>query len=179
VWHCDTQPEPVRFFVPAKRTHHRSPGVKEAVATAQIFRLKGEQVPTSNQRMTLSRLLRPSLLNITAGRSSSRILRQPLYQYQQALFRSSSIGKNKTEPAPAPATEHQQWIEQGIMDEDGLVNFDTLHNMQTRACTAYSQRNLFATYSTEAKQFQWMTYAECKFLAKKKERKCRRERILK
>jgi hypothetical protein len=50
------------------------------------------------------------------------------------------------------------------MDQEGLVIFDTLHNMQTRACMAYSQRNLFATYSNEAKKFQWMTYAECKYL---------------
>jgi hypothetical protein len=181
---CDTQPNGFAFSPPAssEKKTRASPitGVKKQfrAATAQIFLLEGEQVPTGGRStnnqlstMTLSRLLRPSLLN-TAGRSSSRmILRQsPLYQYQPALFRSTSIDQNKS-AAPAalsPAMEHLQWIKQGIMDEDGLVNFDTLHNMQTRACTAYSQRNLFATYSTEAKKFQWMTYAECKSTRRRK-----------
>jgi hypothetical protein len=183
---CDTQPNGFAFS-PAGIKRKKNESItdlwrQEAVScrncTTKYSSLEGEQVPTGGRStnkqpstMTLSRLLRPSLLN-TAGRSSRIILlRQPLYQYQPALFRSTRIGKNAAPASGAlsPAMEHQQWIEQGIMDEDGLVNFDTLHNMQTRACTAYSQRNLFATYSTEAKQFQWMTYAECKLLTRRKE----------
>jgi hypothetical protein len=116
--------------------------------------------------MTLSRLLRPSLLQ--TGRSALR--QQQHQQTTPAVTFLSTGGKaaaaSSSTATISPATEHKQWIEQGIMDQDGLVIFDTLHNMQTRACMAYSQRNLFATYSTEAKKFQWMTYAECKFVCR-------------
>jgi hypothetical protein len=50
----------------------------------------------------------------------------------------------------------------GLLDERGLVNFDTLHNMQVRSCQVYAEKNLFATYSEETQNFEWMTFAECK-----------------
>lgn len=55
----------------------------------------------------------------------------------------------------------KQWQSQGILDERGLVAFDTLHNMQVRSCQVFSDKNLFSTYSEETKDFEWMTFAEC------------------
>ena len=48
------------------------------------------------------------------------------------------------------------------MDERGLVQFDTLHNMQVRSCRVYADKDLFATYSTTTQNFEWMAFAECK-----------------
>ena len=56
----------------------------------------------------------------------------------------------------------QQFVKEGIMDERGLVQFDTLHNMQVRSCRAYADKDLFATYSPTTQNFEWMTFAECK-----------------
>jgi hypothetical protein len=56
----------------------------------------------------------------------------------------------------------QQYFKEGIMDERGLVQFDTLHNMQVRSCRVYADKDLFATYSTTTQNFEWMTFAECK-----------------
>ena len=56
----------------------------------------------------------------------------------------------------------QQYFKEGIMDERGLVQFDTLHNMQVRSCRVYADKDLFATYSTTTQNFEWMAFAECK-----------------
>ena len=56
----------------------------------------------------------------------------------------------------------QQFVQENIMDERGLVQFDTLHNMQIRSCRAYADKDLFSTYSTTTQNFEWMSFAECK-----------------
>ena len=61
----------------------------------------------------------------------------------------------------AVLSEREQALqEKGILDDLGLVNFDTLHEMQTRACDVYAEKQLFGTYSAESKQFEWMNFAE-------------------
>lgn len=60
--------------------------------------------------------------------------------------------------------EEQEWHKKGILDERGLVKFDTLHNMQVRSCQVYAPKNLFATYSPDSQQFEWMTYVECTYI---------------
>jgi hypothetical protein len=57
--------------------------------------------------------------------------------------------------------EEEKFYKEGILDERGLVQFDTLHNMQVRSCRVYAEKNLFATYSPETQKFEWMTFAEC------------------
>ena len=58
----------------------------------------------------------------------------------------------------------QAFVKEGILDERGLVQFDTLHNMQVRSCRVYADKDLFATYSATTQNFEWMTFAECKFI---------------
>jgi long-chain acyl-CoA synthetase len=53
-----------------------------------------------------------------------------------------------------------QFREQGIVDDDNLIQFDTLHEMQTRSCLVYEKRELFGTYSAKSNQFEWMTFKE-------------------
>lgn len=75
---------------------------------------------------------------------------------------TNALRQQKTRLLSTTATIRPEWVSSGIMDEQGLVVFDTLHNMQTRACTVYGERNLFATYDKEKEGFQWMSYSECK-----------------
>jgi hypothetical protein len=55
----------------------------------------------------------------------------------------------------------QEFRKDGILDERGLVQFDTLHNMQVRSCRVYADKDLFATFSPTTQNFEWMTFAEC------------------
>lgn len=54
----------------------------------------------------------------------------------------------------------KEFQESGILDENGLTVFDTLHEMQTRACKVYAKNDLFGTYQEESKIFEYMTYEE-------------------
>jgi len=72
---------------------------------------------------------------------------------------------SSSEPSPPQfASKTEQWQHEGILDERGLVNFDTLHNMQVRSCRVFSEKNLFSTYSEESQNFEWMTFKECTLL---------------
>jgi hypothetical protein len=50
--------------------------------------------------------------------------------------------------------------ELGFLDENGLTVFDTLHEMQVRACKVYAQNDLFGTYQEGSNSFEYMTYDE-------------------
>ena len=94
----------------------------------------------------------------------------------QSLLRRSLVGSlNQTAPMPhrhmktmmmmSTLTDAEQaFVKEGILDERGLVQFDTLHNMQVRSCRVYADKDLFATYSATTQNFEWMTFAECKFI---------------
>lgn len=66
--------------------------------------------------------------------------------------------------------QEKAWQKRGVLDDRGLVKFDTLHNMQVRSCEVFAPKPLFATYDGPTKQFQWMTFAECE--SAKRERFC-------
>lgn len=51
----------------------------------------------------------------------------------------------------------------GILDNDGLVNFDTLHELRLSACQAHEENDLFGTFAQQNEEdgsFEWMTYKE-------------------
>ena len=95
-----------------------------------------------------------ALLRQSARRSS-------LSSSRSFLFRSLSSETATTAPPQQFASKTEQWQHEGILDERGLVNFDTLHNMQVRSCRVFADKNLFATYSEVTQKFEWMTFAEC------------------
>jgi hypothetical protein len=76
---------------------------------------------------------------------------------------SRSMSTSKDNPFAWSESDREKWLAQGIIDERNLVQFDTLHNMQIRSCQVFAPKPLFATYSPETKNFEWMTFAECKF----------------
>lgn len=51
----------------------------------------------------------------------------------------------------------------GILDSEGLVNFDTLHELRLAACEAHEENELFGTYVQQNEDdgsFDWMTYKD-------------------
>lgn len=66
-----------------------------------------------------------------------------------------------TTPVYDLTEQELQWQSEGILDARGLVNFDTLHNMQVRSCLVFADKDLFGTFSPTTQNFEWMTYAEC------------------
>ena len=65
----------------------------------------------------------------------------------------------------------------GLIDDDGLTNFTTLHELQLSACQVFADNNIFGTYTKKAPQegdkgepggaFEWMTYQEFSALVDK------------
>ena len=107
----------------------------------------------------------------TAGASSSVALLNllPLSSQQQQQY--STTIRSMTAIAAAPfhpvydlSQQELQWQKDGLLDERGLVKFDTLHNMQVRSCQVFADKNLFATYSATTQQFEWMSFAECTYI---------------
>ena len=97
----------------------------------------------------------------------SAILRRALASSSQRQRRAVQVAalrglSSSAAESSSPLSETEQWRREGIVDERGLVNFDTLHNMQVRSCRVFAEKRLFATYSEESQQFEWMTFRECK-----------------
>ena len=56
--------------------------------------------------------------------------------------------------------DERKFQEMGYLDEDGLTVFDTLHEMQQRACAVYSENEIFGTYQEDTNSFEYITYSE-------------------
>ena len=54
----------------------------------------------------------------------------------------------------------KKFQELGILDDQGLTIFDTLHEMQINSCQVFSSNELFGTYNEDTKNFQFMTYLD-------------------
>jgi hypothetical protein len=86
-------------------------------------------------------------------------------QSSASTFRFAAGPQQRFFSTPVPgmtAQEGEDWKAAGILDERGLVIFDNLHEMQKRSCQVFAKANLFATYSEESSNFEWMTFEECK-----------------
>jgi len=59
-------------------------------------------------------------------------------------------------------TTHQeeQFQGLGILDDQGLVTFNTLHELQLHSSQVFKENELFGTYEEESKSFRYMTYDE-------------------
>jgi len=62
------------------------------------------------------------------------------------------------------STTSQSLQERGILDQNNLLNFETLHELQTNASIAFADNPLFGTYTdggdNDEASFEWMTYRE-------------------
>ena len=53
--------------------------------------------------------------------------------------------------------------ERGILGDDDLLKFNTLHELQDHASVAFDKNSLFGTYVEKKEnkgQYEWMTYGE-------------------
>jgi ABC-type transporter Mla MlaB component len=94
--------------------------------------------------------LRKTVLRLAGGvsrRSVAPVLSSVAPQTQQRHF----------------SVELKKWKELGYVDDKGLTLFDTLHEMQVRACQTYGSNEIFGTYvEKETPEFEWMTFSEWK-----------------
>jgi hypothetical protein len=49
---------------------------------------------------------------------------------------------------------------QGLLDNEGLTVFNTLHELQEVACSVYSENELFGTFNDSSGQFEYLTYGD-------------------
>ena len=59
---------------------------------------------------------------------------------------------------PLTPEESAKFQSLGYIDDNNLLIFDTLHDMQVRATRVFEKRELFGTYSQSLKDFEWMTF---------------------
>ena len=71
---------------------------------------------------------------------------------------TTTIGSDATRFISTAQTEEFQ--KQGILDDQGLTVFDTLHEMQVNSCKVFTQNELFGTYDEPSNSFLFMTYDE-------------------
>lgn len=77
--------------------------------------------------------------------------------YASTRVVSATSDTNKNFPNPERTEKFQQL---GLLDEQGLTVFETLHEMQSNSCRVFSDNELFGTFNPETKQFEYMTYAQ-------------------
>ena len=56
--------------------------------------------------------------------------------------------------------EEEHFRKEGLLDENGLTIFDTLHEMIHGSCRVYAQNELFGTFNPSTEKFEYMTYDE-------------------
>ena len=84
-------------------------------------------------------------------RSTSRVTRAVALRH--ARVGASALSTTSEE-------QLQEWKQRGLMGDDGLTRFKTLHEMQVHSCEVYADNDLFGTYQEASGAFEYMTYAE-------------------
>ncbi len=56
--------------------------------------------------------------------------------------------------------QEKQFQELGVLDDQGLTRFDTLHELQVNSNLVFKEHELFGTYSEESKNYHYITYDE-------------------
>ena len=56
--------------------------------------------------------------------------------------------------------QEKHFQELGILDEEGLTRFNTLHELQVNSALVFKDNELFGTYAEESKSYNYITYDE-------------------
>mmetsp|Transcript_6941 Transcript_6941/g.14275 ORF Transcript_6941/g.14275 Transcript_6941/m.14275 type:complete len:696 (+) Transcript_6941:104-2191(+) len=56
--------------------------------------------------------------------------------------------------------QEKQFQELGVLDDQGLTRFDTLHELQVNSTLIFKEQELFGTYEEESKSYHYITYDE-------------------
>jgi hypothetical protein len=68
--------------------------------------------------------------------------------------RSTSLSS----PTPASLTSSTVLQKDGLVDNNGLTIFNTLHELQEVSCTVFGKNELFGAYNEISGQFEYLTY---------------------
>lgn len=76
---------------------------------------------------------------------------------------SASLRKVSSSPLLRRSLLKSRWtfaksLSTGTTNTNGHVEFDTLHEMQSRSCDVFAERELFGTFTND--KFEFITYAE-------------------
>ncbi len=56
--------------------------------------------------------------------------------------------------------QEKQFQELGVLDDQGLTRFETLHELQVNSTLVFKEQELFGTYDEESKSYHYITYDE-------------------
>ena len=56
--------------------------------------------------------------------------------------------------------QEKHFQELGVLDEEGLTRFNTLHELQVNSALVFKDNELFGTYAEESKSYNYITYDE-------------------
>ena len=102
--------------------------------------------------MMLQRIIPKQCSKVSRSKCYSVIVPESWSQFgMSSSWRSNRTATTMTMSfSTVPLTDQeQQFHKEGIVDERGLVQFDTLHNMQVRSCRVFANKNLFARKMSE------------------------------
>lgn len=79
-------------------------------------------------------------------------------------FQGALGGLNQQNKNVSSLAKNIDLKQKGYLDDDGALQFKTLHELQERACLTFAENPLYGTYKDEAdggkNDFEWMTYEE-------------------
>ena len=73
---------------------------------------------------------------------------------------STSTSTSSTSRRFITTDQEKQFQELGVLDDEGLTNFETLHELQVNSNLVFKEHDLFGTYSEESKDYHYITYDE-------------------
>jgi len=120
------------------------------------------------QRGILNSRVKPFTRRIGAGIISSlenfSILAAPsITKSSLLLHRHDYFKKNSNSSSSRrflTTDEEKEFRGRGILDDEGMVTFETLHELQVRSSLVYSDNEIFGTFDPETGKYDWITYAE-------------------
>jgi hypothetical protein len=83
-----------------------------------------------------------------------------------SAWRSGSAATARWSSSIPPLLQHLQpdeiaaFTARGVLDDQGLTKFQTLHEMQVHACQVFAKKPLFGTYSNATGKFEYETYQQ-------------------
>ena len=120
------------------------------------------------QRGILNSRVKPFTRQIGAGIISSlekvSVLAAPSITKSSLLFHRHDYFKKKSNSSSSrrflTTGEEKEFRGRGILDDEGMVTFETLHELQVRSSLVYSDNEIFGTFDPETGKYDWITYAE-------------------
>ena len=128
-----------------------------------LSRATRQLIARTVQQQSRRRPLRAISTTITSPSSSCPNEQQ--HQQRPPAYRSYSsttpTASSSSTPTAFPNPERTaKFQELGLLDDEGLTVFETLHEMQSNSCQVFSDNELFGTYNPETESFEYMTYQE-------------------